>query len=261
MKVDPALTKQKGTLIVFSIFLILLFFFARFSNWNFDEVWTYYGIEDNSPWDIITYSKFKYANNHLFNSIYFKLLQAGSVKNIVVYRILGIGGSCLFFLASIKILDLLKINRFFVIILLVAPYFHILFLGRGYSLSMACFSISLYCLLKYAMGDRKTKYEYGVVVFGGLASLSLFSFLFGYFAMLAVLGYFMLRRLKSIHTFILGIIVLAVSLYVYRSGKIVNDYDPYINGSKSLLKGGLSPASYPISLILPGCQIFGFTMR
>ena len=90
--------------------------------------------------------------------------------------------------------------------------------------------MSFYYLLKYSK-DQQVKYEYLTVVFGAVSALSIFSFLYGFLSILIVFGIFKIKHLKSIHTFLTGIIVLAVVLYIYKMGKIVNASDPAIIGA------------------------------
>jgi len=99
--------------------------------------------------------------------------------------------------------------------------------------------MSFYYLLKYSK-DQQVKYEYLIVFFGIISSLSIFSFLYGFLSILIVFGIFKIKHLKSIHTFLLAFLVLALLLYIYKVGKIVNANDPSIIGINnfSLFKYG-----------------------
>lgn len=148
-------------------------------------------------------------------------------------------GFLLFFIANARILRLLKINTLYVVFLIIAPYFFFFTYGRGYALAIGCFAMSLSYLLKYAR-NQQVKYEYAIVVFGGLSALSIFSFMYGFLSILVVFGIFKIKHLKSIHTGVLAIFVLVVLLYIYRAGKIVSENDPAIIGINtfSLFKYG-----------------------
>jgi len=214
---------------IFFFFLIAFIFFARYNDWVYDESTSYYGVLNNTFWELLTYSKFKLANNHLINSFYFSLLQQGHFIDVVYYRMLGLVGFVLFFIANSRILKLLKINNFYIIFLTVAPYFFFFTYGRGYALAIGCFAMSLFYLLKYSK-DQQVKYEYLIVLFGTISTLSIFSFLYGFLSILIVLGIFKIKHLKSIHTLLLALVVLALLLYIYKVGKIVNENDPAIIG-------------------------------
>lgn len=214
---------------MFLVFLIALIFFACYNDWIYDESTSYNGVINNSIWQLLTYSKFKLANSHVINSLYFSLLQHVNITDVIYYRLLSLVGFLLFFIANSRILKLLKINSFYIIFLTIAPYFFYFTYGRGYALAIGCFAMSFYYLLKYSK-DQQVKYEYLIVLFGALSSLSIFSFLYGFLSILIVFGVFKLKRLKSIHTFLLSFFVLALLLYIYKMGKIVNANDPSIIG-------------------------------
>jgi len=224
---------------IFFFFLIAFIFFALYNDWIYDETTSYNGVRNNSVWELLTYSKFKLANNHIINSLYFRLLQQGGIIDVVYYRLLSLVGFLLFFIANSRILRLLKINNLYLIFLTVAPYFFYFTYGRDYALAIGCFAMSFYYLLKYSK-DQQVKYEYLIVVFGAISTLSIFSFLYGFLSILVVFGIFKIKHLKSIHTVLLSVIVLALLLYIYKVGKIVNANDPSIIGTNtfSLFKYG-----------------------
>jgi hypothetical protein len=224
---------------MFLFFLIAFFFFACYNDWIYDETTSYIGVLNNSVWDLLTYSKFKLANSHVINSLYFRQLQQGHFIDVVYYRLLSLVGFLLFFIANSRTLKLLKINNLYIIFLTIAPYFFYFTYGRGYALAIGSFAMSFYYLLKYSK-DQQVKYEYLIVLFGALSCLSIFSFLYGFLSILIVFGIFKIKHLKSIHTFILAVFVLALLLYIYKMGKIVNANDPSIIGINnfSLFKYG-----------------------
>jgi hypothetical protein len=217
---------------IFFFFLIAFIFFACNNDWIYDESTSYNGVLNNTVWELLTYSKFKLANSHIINSLYFSLLQHGHFIDVIYYRILGLVGFLLFFTANSRILKLLKINNFYIIFLTIAPYFLFFTYGRGYGLAIGCFAMSLFYLLKYSK-DQQVKYEYLIVFFGILSSLSIFSFLYGFLSILIVFGIFKIKHLKSIHTFLLAFFVLVLLFYIAKVGKIVNENDPAIIGTNN----------------------------
>jgi len=106
-------------------------FFACYNDWIYDEASSYNGVLNNTVWELLTYSKFKLANSHVINSLYFRLLQHGHFTDVIYYRMLGLVGFVLFFIANLRILKLLKINNLYLIFLIVAPYFFLLYLWPG----------------------------------------------------------------------------------------------------------------------------------
>jgi len=229
----------KREIYIFCFFLVAFIFFAYNNDWIYDEASSYNGVLNNTVWELLTYSKFKLANSHVINSLYFRLLQHGYFTNVFYYRILGLVGFVLFFIANLRILRLLKIKTFYIIFLIVAPYFFYFTYGRGYALAIGCFAMSFFYLLKYSK-DQQVKYEYLIVFFGALSALSIFSFLYGFLSILVVFSIFKIKHLKSIHTLLLVFFVLALLAYIYKVGKIVNENDPSIIGINnfSLFKYG-----------------------
>jgi len=228
-RVGKYLSANKKQLCIFLFFLVALLFFAWNADWIYDESTTYFHVHGNSLYDLLTYDKFKLANNHLFNSMYFRLLERLHSTSVGYYRLFGVVGFVLFYIANSRILRSLNINYFYIIFLTVAPYFFYFIYGRGYSLAIGCIAMSFYYLLKY-IREPGVKYEYLIVVFGCISSLSVFSFLYGFLSILVVFGFFKLKHIKSIHTVVLGIIVLALLSYISKTGKIVNANDPDIIG-------------------------------
>jgi len=223
--------------ILFVLFLILFMYISIYGDWHYDEAWTYRDVSNNSVLDLLSYDKFKFANNHLFNSMYFRFLQFFDIKALFVYRFISLGAFFLFYFGSIKILGYYKINYLFVIFLILAPYFFYFSVGRGYALAIGAFVNSFYYLLQY-IDSKKVKYEYGIVLMGILSCLSIFSFVYIFVSILIVYSFFKLKHIKSIHTIILFLLSICSLFYVYYLGKIVNDFDHYIPGGDSLFING-----------------------
>ncbi len=85
------------------------------------------------------------------------------LRQVFFFRLLSIAGFVLFYVAATGILRILRINAYFIVFLLVTPFFLHFSLGRGYSLAIGCFAMSLRYLLKY-LDDPQTKYEYAIVL-------------------------------------------------------------------------------------------------
>ncbi|MDR3713850.1 MAG: hypothetical protein P4L51_13595 [Puia sp.] len=222
----------KKEVYLFVFFLIAFLFFAYYNDWEYDESTSYNGVLTSGLWELLTYNKFKTANNHLLNSLYFKLLQNWHITNVVYYRLLSVSGFVLFFIANSKLLKLLRINYAYIIILTVTPFFFYFTLGRGYALAIGCFAMSFFYLMKY-VHKQEVRYEYLVVIFGAISSLAIFSFLYGFLSLFIVLCFFKRRHLMDVHTLLLSTIVLALLIYIYILGKIINYSDPSIIGVKN----------------------------
>ena len=157
LKEASSQTPERRLVYIFFFFLIAFLFFAIYNDWIYDESTSYIGVINNSVWDIITYNKFKLANSHVINSLYFSLLQHGNITVVVYYRLLSLVGFLLFFIANTRILKLLKINSFYIIFLIIAPYLFYFTYGRGYALAIGSFAMALYYLLEYSR-DQRVKY-------------------------------------------------------------------------------------------------------
>src|SRR4051812_34200328 len=87
---QPELTHtRKFPLVYFSLSLfifIILVVYAFVHTLEYDEAWTYLSVKNESFADLALYKNFNIANNHLLNSIWFKLMQLAGVKNIFFYR-------------------------------------------------------------------------------------------------------------------------------------------------------------------------------
>lgn len=232
------MTKFKaGDILLFLFFLSLILVLIVLSDWEYDEAWTFNEVSKNNFVDLLLYSKYQYANNHLLNSLYFKVIQVFSGEGVYWYRGLSLLGFCMFFYANLKILKMLGVNYYLIIFLILAPYFIYFSLGRGYGLAIGAFSLSFLFLIESIIRPSK-KNEYQFVFFGLLSVLSIFSFLFSFLSMCMVLAYYKKNRLFNVHVIFQIFIIISVLGYVYYAGKIVNDFDPNIIGSESLLKGG-----------------------
>ncbi len=236
------------------LILSIPFIILAFSDhWAYDEAWSYIAAIDTNPWEIITYSKFKYANNHVLNTLYFYYLQLAGVKSIFLYRLPAVLS---FFIYYHFISRLLKSEEGYAVrhldqlVLYLWPYSVYFFQGRGYGLAMASFVGALFFFKQYLKGGL-VKHLLYFVLLGVLSSVSLFSFLFPFVAMVIILG---ISRFSSIIKSPVRILVLALYLpvmwYIYDKGSIVNEYDTNIIGSNSLLQGGTISSLISFSSIM-----------
>lgn len=224
------------------LFLFIPFLILAFSDhWAYDECWTYVSTLDTNPAEIINYTKFKYANNHVLNTLYFYFLQSAGVKTMVLYRL----PSLLSFFIYFHFISLLlkgqegyAVRHLDQLVLYLWPYSIYFVMGRGYALGMATFVGALYFFKQYLKHDQ-IKHLLYFVLLGSVSSLSIFSFLFPFVAMVIILG---MSKFSAIIKSPLRIAVLALYLpvlwYVYDKGSIINEYDTNIIGGESLFRGG-----------------------
>ena len=71
-------------------FFLLLLIYAFIHPWEYDEAWTYLSVQHESFFDLLSYSHFNIANNHILNSIWFKLMQVAGCRNVVFYRLVSL---------------------------------------------------------------------------------------------------------------------------------------------------------------------------
>lgn len=223
------------TRIIFLIFLFAVIFMAWFADWEYDESWTFDDSSRTTIMGLVTY-QFKEANNHILNSLWFKLLQGIGTSHVFFYRVLTVLGFVLFYRGASGILKLTGTSIWWITVLIIAPYFMYFTLGRGYSLALGCMVMALYYLLRYIESPH-LKYEYIITGLGIICSLSVFSFLFATLPLMAVLFYCKRKKLVTVHTLIQFVLLTAMMLYVYSMGKIINQ-TPDIIASGSLVKNG-----------------------
>ena len=230
--------KSRPEIILFLIFLIILLMLGWFRDWEYDEAWTYLAVKGCSLWELITYSKFRFANNHALNSTYFWILQHLGITRPFFFRLISILGFVLFYSAISRILMRLSLNRWwYLLFLTVTPYFFYFTLGRGYGLAVGSFAFSFYYFLT-SIDSPRIRDRYLFVTWGLLSCVSIFSFLYPFLAQLLVLAWYKRKELRNGHTVAMGLAILAVVAYVGKMGKIVNAYDPSIIGSETLFKNG-----------------------
>ena len=219
------------------IFIVPLLLIASMHEWCYDEAWTYQEVIGNSLTDLVMYSKFKYANNHIVNSIYFKCLQIAGVSEVFYYRLVSIAGFSLFFYSIYSLLNIMKIGDIYLFPLIIGPYFNYLYQGRGYSLGLGLLTFSILSLCRY-IEYNKVWYGYSLVIAGAISSLAIFSNIFFWAAILVVYAGIKLKKRIDWHLLVQFLIVLVTSAYVYYAGKIVSKFDSNIIGSDSIGRNG-----------------------
>lgn len=241
---------MKKHLIIVAPFFIIIVFLAFFSDWEYDEAWTFMAVKDNSLEELLSYYPYYYANNHIINSSWFLLLiKVFNTHNPFFFRVLSIAS---FFLYSHYIIRIItyKSNKnvdFWAVIFFLLPYIGFFTLGRGYAMGIASFVASYYYFTIYYKSRSATDYLLFVVL-GTVASLALFSFMFGVAAMFALLFFYEIsgairktisHSIKDILLKLIASIIFGLALvYIYHSGKIINEYDKNIIGAESLLVNG-----------------------
>ena len=135
--------KLRDPLLAGSLLLLLaLLLMAYRAEWQYDEAWTYMGIANSSCKDIVTYTSFNLANNHVFNSLYFHWLQGMGAKAEIIYRIVSLLSYIVYCLFLYRLLEQQNPggrSRSSVVLLLL-PYMGFFALGRGYAPALAGFT-------------------------------------------------------------------------------------------------------------------------
>ncbi len=225
------------------LFFVLIALIAVIAPWSYDEAWSYVEVESSTFTELILYTKFKIANNHILNSLWFKLLQSLGLKNVFFYRLISVLFYWVYVYALAELLSKHKKNNhnhnYFGVLALFLLFYTMYFtLGRGYGLAIATFTLSL-MFFKRVVGRSGYKDLLLFVLFGCISSLSIFSFCYGFLGMLAYLCVTQLSSLiKSPKKILILSIGIPVILYVYVMGKVVSTFDTNIIGSTSLVQNG-----------------------
>jgi len=229
---------ERHHLLVSVLFFIPVLFLAYNAQWDYDEAWTWFGIQHSTYKDIAIYKQFKLANNHVLNSIYFHWVQGLGARAEIFYRLLSLLSYplyCTFIYRLLRRAGMQSGNLSYLVLYLL-PYAGYFSIGRGYALALAFFAASLY-YYKAFTGSYKTGDLLRFIFTGSIASISLFSFLFPFMAMLILIAGNVRHSLKPLNIFAL-LLSLPAILYVFFMGRIVNAYDPCIVGGDSLLRNG-----------------------
>ena len=217
--------------------LIPILLLAGLMDWQYDEAWSFFDVKKNSVIDIITYKTYRYANNQVINSLYFKFLQIFHFKHPFIYRGLSLIGCFIFIYANFRLVKLLQINKFLLIPIVMGPYLVYFAMGRGYSLSLGLLALSIFHLLN-AVYNTSSKNLLLTCLFLGIASVSNFSFVF-ITNSIFIFIVFHLFRIKHFRSIIGSVLIYSFFfIYSFLQGKKVSDFDLSIIGTKSFISGG-----------------------
>ncbi len=231
------------------VILAWLLFLAINADWEYDEAWSFTSIETYSISETIAYSPYYYANNHIINSLWFYAVAALHTIHPLLYRLLSVISGIVYIYFIFRVLELRSGKQidWWAAIFLLLPFTLFFAMGRGYAIAFAATTASHYYLIRY-LNKQSAKDYLRFVVIGCIASLSIFSFIFCFAAMLVLLAWkemrmYAAKQIKPIAKDVIlklaGIVLLLPVLwYIYRCGHIINDKDPSIIGSASLAGNG-----------------------
>jgi hypothetical protein len=237
MNALPTLSRSGPSSGIRWVVLAALLWLTYANDWQYDEAVTYTCVEGLGLWDLVAYTKFKTANHQLLNSLSFLPMQYLGLKGAFFFRLLSITGFVMFYRANARILSMYRIEPWYILPLIIAPYFYYFSQGRGYSFALGCFACSLLYLLRYRQTGRPVD-EHAMMLFGCLSALSIFSF---YFAVASLFLAYAIPRLKrgiDLHFATAAAVFLLLTLYIRYGGSTIQASDPWIIGTGSLFKNG-----------------------
>ncbi len=231
----------KGVSVLPLLMTVPLLLLSFSPHWSYDESMTYMNILDSTPLEIIQYEKYRLANNHVLNSLYYWLIEDLGAKSVFLFRLPNF---LMFFVYFLLISRLLKkqegyqLRHIDQLMLYLWPYYIYFAQARGYSLAMVAMLGALIAL-KAFVKEGKPRHLLYIVLLGSLSSVSIFSFIFPFAAMLIVAG---LSRFQQVIKSPLHWLILALALpvvwYIFDKGQVVSEYDPAIIGRDTLFRGG-----------------------
>ncbi|MBZ0099957.1 MAG: hypothetical protein K8F30_12780, partial [Taibaiella sp.] len=231
----------RGVSVLPLVMALPLFILACSEHWSYDEAMTYMNILDATPMEVIRYEKYRFANNHVLNSLYFLVLNKAGVTSLLAYRLPNFLAFFIYFWLISKLLkeqpgyQLRHIDQ---LMLYLWPYAVYFAQGRGYAMALVCMLGALVVLKRY-LDEGKPQQLLGIVLLGGLSSLSIFSFIFPFASMLIVAGLSRFRQvIKSPLQWLILVLALPVAWYIFDKGRVVSEYDYSIIGGQSLFRGG-----------------------
>lgn len=224
-------------------FFLLLLYYASAHTWEYDEAWTFVSVKKESLFDLLAYRHFNIANNHLLNSLWFKLMQTVGARHVLLYRaasLLSFPVFC-YFLYRTTTYDApwwLPRNDWYLCLFLLPPMIVFFAAGRGYAMATAAFVGALYYLKVY-IAEKKQAAYWKFFLLGAFSCLAIVSYLYPFAAMLL---YILLRsgdRLFSGKNIISGLLLLPLVLYIYHIGTTILLHDTIINGTDNLFINGM----------------------
>jgi len=224
-------------------FFILLFIYAFLHTWEYDEAWTWLSVKNESFGDLVLYRHFNIANNHILNSVWFKLMQVIGCRHVIFYRmasLLSYIPYCYFLWKAITWKTPFVSARacWWLILFFLPPIMIYFTLGRGYAMATAFFAGSLY-YMKAWLDEKRTPDYWKFFCCGVISSLSIVSFLFPFLAMLIYIFFSSGKKVFSARNIISAVLALPLLGYIYYVGKIILLNDKIINGTDHLFVNGM----------------------
>ena len=242
---NPGANIRNGIPRIYLLFSALAFLFlcwyAYARVWDYDEGWSYASVKTETLLDLLLYRHFNIANNHLLNSLWFRLMQVAGARHVFLFRGLSLlsffpFAYFLYKAATYKV-DV-QPGAWFALFFLppVLVYFAS---GRGYALAIAAFCGSLY-YLQLAIDNNRSAAWWKFLLCGIVSSLAIVSFFYPFAAMLiyfyARTGF---RNLFTTRSILSAIPLLVLTAYIYYIGKTILLHDKIINGTDNLVFNGM----------------------
>ena len=199
---------------------------------TYDEAWTINGFVHRPVMDLINYTPSD-ANHHLLNTLLIKLsFGIGGGESVFLARIPNLLGGILFLVFATRICR--EFLSFFVgfglfLAFVLNPFMLDFFgLARGYGLSVAFETVSIYYLLRY-IRDHKGTFATLSLVFGGIAVLANFTLLTYFIALFGILFLLPLvyRSLYNNRKQLIwnGLVLLGLTALIYEPVRKLNKND------------------------------------
>ncbi len=224
--------------------------FLFFSPISWDENLTLLNIKRATFADLLNYRVFNLANNHLYISLWARLLYSADILSLPLFRLPSLLSFLVYIVYLYRLLRLYSpktVHHLYSIVLLLLPFIFYFSLARGYALGMAFMTAALY-YYKLCVAEHPSSKTRPLLLFtltGIAGSLSVFSFFYAFIAMgvLLFLKRVIITRSKlpapeKIMMLLSTVVVAVSSAYIYKCGKIISASDPDIIGTHTLLKGG-----------------------
>lgn len=160
-----------GYIVIGLLFIIYLTFRALVLPVTIDEAGTYYNFAMKNVWEIVIYSGDPSPNNHILNTLLIKLFTSVFGLSAFTLRLPNLLAFVLFYIVILNWLRCLRNEPWFVIFGIVAifanPYLLDFFsLARGYGMSIALMSASLFYVYRYATSNKQQFALYDMLIAG-----------------------------------------------------------------------------------------------
>ena len=224
-------------------FFVILFTYALLHVWDYDEAWTWLSVKNESVADLVLYRHFKIANNHILNSLWFKLMQAAGCRHVIFYRaasLLCYIPYCYFLWKAITWKTSFPTPKasWWLIFFFLPPMLTWFSLGRGYAMAITFFMGSLY-YMKAWLDEKRTPDYWKFFCCGVISSLAIVSFLFPFLGMIIYIFFRSGGKVFSARNIVSAVLVLPLTGYIYYVGKTIILNDKLINGTDHLIVNGM----------------------